>query len=107
MALARALRRLASTKLTYFQIMRLDPLVNEAGLVWPYLSTLSSLLGDVAVIYMRAHRQHLPGPQTPIRFRAPHNSTRKELVLWVSCTGSETLISINVGMSQLDENLVE
>jgi hypothetical protein len=43
------LRQLASAKLTYFPIMRLDPLVNEAGLVWPCLSNLSSLLGDVAV----------------------------------------------------------
>jgi hypothetical protein len=65
-----ALRQLASAKLTYFQIMRLDPLVNEAGLVWPYLSTLSSLLGDVAVTYMTADRQHFPGPQTPVSIQS-------------------------------------
>jgi hypothetical protein len=63
-----ALRQLASAKLTYFQIMRLDPLVNEAGLVWPYLSTLSSLLGDVAVTYT-GDCQHFQARRRRFRFK--------------------------------------
>jgi hypothetical protein len=105
MASARALRQLASAKLTYFQLMRLDPLVNETKLA-PAI-----LINPLQRAGRRCSHLHEGAPPT---FSGPADASFdserliiEHLVLWVSRNPQRNTISINLSMSQLDENLVE